>query len=84
MLEDLVQINLPSSLISTIDVAFGDDRHRHTSYSSRSFPENLGSGSIPVTPKVLISLMSILDFETVHLFLLQFQSYIHYVCIVIF
>ncbi|XP_019175605.1 PREDICTED: uncharacterized protein LOC109170929 isoform X2 [Ipomoea nil] len=50
----LTKINLPSSLISTIDVAFGDDRHRHTSYSARSFPENLGSGSIPVTPKIYV------------------------------
>nr|GMD29465.1 T6D22.12 isoform 1 [Ipomoea batatas] len=50
----LTKINLPSSLISTIDVAFGDDRHRHTSYSGRSFPENLGSGSIPVTPKIYV------------------------------
>lgn len=47
----LLQINLPSSLISSLDVAFNDDHHKS---SRRSFPENLGSGSTPLTPKVLL------------------------------
>lgn len=48
-----LQINLPSSLMSTLDYAFNDD---HTRNTERSFPENLGSGSTPLTPKVFISL----------------------------
>lgn len=48
-----LQITLPSSIISSLDVAFNDDHQRH---SERSFPENLGSGNIPLTPKVFILL----------------------------
>lgn len=44
------QMNLPSSLMTSFDVAFNDDPHGS---ASRSFPENLGSGSTPSTPKVL-------------------------------
>lgn len=36
----------------SFDLGFSDDRHDST---SRSFPENLGSGSIPETPKVVPS-----------------------------
>lgn len=43
-------MNLPSSLMTSFDVAFNDDPHGS---ASRSFPENLGSGSTPSTPKVL-------------------------------
>lgn len=49
-----LQINLPSSLISTLDYAFNDDHRRAI---ERTFPENLGSGSTPLTPKVFISLL---------------------------
>ncbi|CAA3033738.1 hypothetical protein CDL12_19772 [Olea europaea subsp. europaea] len=45
----LTKINLPSSLMSSFDIAFNDDRR---SSPSRSFPENLGSGSTPFTPKI--------------------------------
>ncbi|KAG6417897.1 hypothetical protein SASPL_120094 [Salvia splendens] len=45
----LSKIALPSSLISSFDMGFNDD-HRAT----RSFPENLGSGSTPVTPKIYV------------------------------
>ncbi|VFQ91492.1 unnamed protein product [Cuscuta campestris] len=47
----LAKINLPSSLISSLDVAFGEDHQRFT---DRSFPENLGSGSTPTTPKIYV------------------------------
>ncbi|OIT34908.1 PREDICTED: uncharacterized protein LOC109244080 [Nicotiana attenuata] len=47
----LTKINLPSSLMSTLDYAFNDDRTRNT---ERSFPENLGSGSTPLTPKIYV------------------------------
>ncbi|KAG8387660.1 hypothetical protein BUALT_Bualt02G0044500 [Buddleja alternifolia] len=43
----LSKINLPSSIISSFDMAFHDDHE-----TSRSFPENLGSGSTPETPKI--------------------------------
>lgn len=42
----LFQIALPSSLMPSFDLGFGDS-------TTRSFPENLGSGSIPETPKVV-------------------------------
>ncbi|KAK6143943.1 hypothetical protein DH2020_024291 [Rehmannia glutinosa] len=45
----LSKINLSSSLISSFDMAFNDDHHTS---ASRSFPENLGSGSTPLTPKI--------------------------------
>lgn len=45
----LIQIILPSSFVPSLDVAFND-----TSVD-RSFPENLGSGSTPTTPKVDLS-----------------------------
>ncbi|KAL8516003.1 hypothetical protein ACS0TY_014614 [Phlomoides rotata] len=47
----LSKINLPSSLMTSFDVAFNDDPH---SSASRSFPENLGSGSTPSTPKIYV------------------------------
>ncbi|XP_022869562.1 uncharacterized protein LOC111388964 [Olea europaea var. sylvestris] len=47
----LTKISLPSSLMSSFDIAFNDDRH---SSASRSFPENLGSGSTPSTPKIYV------------------------------
>ncbi|CAN4119313.1 unnamed protein product [Withania somnifera] len=47
----LTKINLPSSVISTLDYAFNDDRRRAI---GRTFPENLGSGSTPLTPKVYV------------------------------
>lgn len=47
----LTKITLPSSIISSLDVAFNDDHQRH---SERSFPENLGSGNIPLTPKIYV------------------------------
>ncbi|KAK6144387.1 hypothetical protein DH2020_021207 [Rehmannia glutinosa] len=47
----LSKINLPSSLVTSFDLAFNDDPH---SSASRSFPENLGSGSTPLTPKVYV------------------------------
>ncbi|KAG8371314.1 hypothetical protein BUALT_Bualt13G0074800 [Buddleja alternifolia] len=46
----LSKMNLPSSLMSSLDGAFND----HRSSASRSFPENLGSGSTPLTPKELV------------------------------
>lgn len=45
----LLQMNIPSSFISPFDVAFSDGSRRSP---PRSFPENLGSGSTPLTPKV--------------------------------
>ncbi|XP_055831493.1 uncharacterized protein LOC129900523 [Solanum dulcamara] len=45
----LTKITLPSSIISSLDVAFNDD---HQTLSGRSFPENLGS--IPLTPKIYV------------------------------
>lgn len=42
-------MSLPSSILSSLDVAFNDGHQR---LSGRSFPENLGS--VPLTPKVLI------------------------------
>ncbi|CAA2974367.1 hypothetical protein CDL12_19772 [Olea europaea subsp. europaea] len=47
----LTKISLPSTLMSSFDIAFNDDRH---SSASRSFPENLGSGSTPSTPKIYV------------------------------
>ncbi|WMV56068.1 hypothetical protein MTR67_049453 [Solanum verrucosum] len=47
----LTKINLPSSLISTLDYAFNDDHRRAI---ERTFPENLGSGSTPLTPKIYV------------------------------
>ncbi|KAL6516684.1 hypothetical protein OROGR_019989 [Orobanche gracilis] len=47
----LSKINLPSSLISSFDIAFNDGHHTS---DGRSFPENLGSGSTPVTPKIYV------------------------------
>ncbi|KAL6506400.1 hypothetical protein OROGR_024581 [Orobanche gracilis] len=47
----LSKINLPSSLISSIDMAFNDGHHTS---DGRSFPENLGSGSTPLTPKIYV------------------------------
>ncbi|KAJ8559593.1 hypothetical protein K7X08_003651 [Anisodus acutangulus] len=45
----LTKITLPSSIMSSLDVAFNDDHQR---LSGRSFPENLGS--IPLTPKIYV------------------------------
>ncbi|XP_057782554.1 uncharacterized protein LOC131000574 isoform X1 [Salvia miltiorrhiza] len=45
----LSKIALPTSLVSSFDMAFNDDRR-----ATRSFPENLGSGSTPVTPKIYV------------------------------
>ncbi|KAL6566786.1 hypothetical protein OROMI_015190 [Orobanche minor] len=47
----LSKINLPSSLISSFDMAFNDGHHTS---DGRSFPENLGSGSTPLTPKIYV------------------------------
>ncbi|KAG9146467.1 hypothetical protein Leryth_011754 [Lithospermum erythrorhizon] len=46
----LTTFNFPPRLLSTFDVAFREDH----SNSDRSFPENLGSGSVPKTPKVYV------------------------------
>lgn len=53
---NIFQITLPSSLISSFDLAFNDDRHAS---ATRSFPENLGSGSTPIAPKVVIFLVNV-------------------------
>lgn len=49
---NMLQINLPSNLISSFDVSIYE-RADHRKYMMRSFPENLGSGNTPITPKVL-------------------------------
>ncbi|KAF3665818.1 putative auxin response factor 18-like [Capsicum annuum] len=46
----LTKINLPSSLISTLDYAFNDDRRA----IERRYPKNLGSGSTHLTPKIYV------------------------------
>ncbi|KAK3023120.1 hypothetical protein RJ639_042709, partial [Escallonia herrerae] len=43
-------INLPSSIMSSLDGSL----HEDPKPSERSFPENLGSGNTPVTPKVYV------------------------------
>nr|GMC55652.1 uncharacterized protein LOC109173468 isoform X1 [Ipomoea batatas]GMC62018.1 uncharacterized protein LOC109173468 isoform X1 [Ipomoea batatas]GMD12522.1 uncharacterized protein LOC109173468 isoform X1 [Ipomoea batatas]GMD18987.1 uncharacterized protein LOC109173468 isoform X1 [Ipomoea batatas] len=48
----LAKINLPSSLMSSHDVAIVSEEHQN--FASRSFPENLGSGSTPITPKIFV------------------------------
>lgn len=50
------QIAIPSSFVSSFDTAHNDDHH---SLADRSFPENLGSGSTPTTPKVVLSLLHV-------------------------
>ncbi|XP_075513533.1 uncharacterized protein LOC142548823 isoform X2 [Primulina tabacum] len=47
----LSKINLPSSVRSSIDMAFSDDHHNS---ASRSFPENLSSGGTTSTPKIFV------------------------------
>ncbi|CAH9097488.1 unnamed protein product [Cuscuta epithymum] len=47
----LTKINLPSSFISSTDVASGDDQPLHTNLS---FPENHISGGSLVTPKIYV------------------------------
>ncbi|EYU36174.1 hypothetical protein MIMGU_mgv1a0248542mg, partial [Erythranthe guttata] len=47
----LNKINLPSNLVKPLDVAFNDDPH---SSSSRNVPDNLTSGTTPLTPKVYV------------------------------
>ncbi|KAK3005749.1 hypothetical protein RJ639_015511, partial [Escallonia herrerae] len=46
----LTRINLPSSIMSSLDGSL----HEDPKPSERSFPENLGSGNTPVTPKVYV------------------------------
>nr|GLL31083.1 uncharacterized protein LOC109173468 isoform X2 [Ipomoea trifida] len=48
----LAKIHLPSSLMSSHDVAIVSEEHQN--FASRSFPENLGSGSTPITPKIFV------------------------------
>lgn len=43
--------------MTSLDMAFTDDPHSST---SRSFPENLGSGSTPLSPKVSLLLVNVL------------------------
>ncbi|XP_073023239.1 uncharacterized protein [Primulina eburnea] len=47
----LSKINLPSSVRSSLDVAYIDD---HQNSASRSLPENVGSGGTPSTPKIFV------------------------------
>ncbi|KAM7496777.1 hypothetical protein LguiA_021191 [Lonicera macranthoides] len=49
----LSKINLPSNLLSSFDVSIYD-RADHRKYMMRSFPENLGSGNTPITPKIYV------------------------------
>ncbi|KAK2982585.1 hypothetical protein RJ640_009238, partial [Escallonia rubra] len=46
----LTRINLPSSIMSSLDGSL----HEDPKPSDRSFPENLGSGNTPATPKVYV------------------------------
>ncbi|KAG6432814.1 hypothetical protein SASPL_104401 [Salvia splendens] len=47
----LSKINLPSSLMTSLDMALNDDPHSST---SRSFPGNLATGSTPLTTKIYV------------------------------
>lgn len=46
---DVFQVILPSSIYSPFDVTMHEDQSKSL---ERSFPENLGSGNTPATPKV--------------------------------